>query len=56
VKEFVVSYFLMPYQHQSSVSDHHKIWLDKRDVAWQLEKQDSFNSSYFLDGKKGNWN
>jgi len=49
----------MPYQHlgtpyESSVTDHHKIWLDKRDIARRLEKQDSFNSSYFLDRKKGN--
>ena len=50
----------MTYQHlgapyESAVTDRHKFWLDKRDVAWQLEKRDSFNSSYFLNGKKGNW-
>ena len=50
----------MPYPHlgapyESGVTDHHKFWLDKRDVALQLEKQDSLNSSSFLDGKKGNW-
>ena len=37
------------------VYGRHKIWLDKRDFAWQLEKRDSFNSSCFLGGKKGNW-
>ena len=52
--------YTMPYQHlstpyESSVTDRHKIWLDKHDIARRLEKRDSFNSSYFLDGKKGNW-
>jgi len=56
---FIVQTHTMPYQHLSapyklSVTDHHKIWLDKRDIARRLEKRDSFNSSYFLDGKKGN--
>ena len=50
----------MPYSHlgapyESGVTDHHKFWLDKRDVALQLEKQDSLNSSSFLAEKKGNW-
>ena len=36
--------------HWSSQNLAGQVWL-----AWQLEKQDSFNSSYFLDGKKGNW-
>ena len=50
----------MPYPHlgapyESGVTDDHKFLLDKRDVALQLEKQDSLNSSSFLDGKKGNW-
>ena len=50
----------MPYPHlgapyESGVTDHHIFWLDKRDVALQLEKQNSLNSSSFLDEKKGNW-